>query len=302
MSKRRWLASAIGLAFGLACHRHPVDVVAWVDDAPITRAQVELELRFQGAPAALSVAAEEALQEIIDRRLMVAEAHRLGARINESDHESAIRLALGGSATPVFMAALEENKLRWQDWVDRIHEETLISDGVHRALRDKIQISGQDIKDYYWEHVTEFRRPARMRLRQIFTHRRRLIEQAQRELQLGDPFDEVARKHSASAEADAGGDLGLISARNLPKEIAQAVATLKPGKVSNIITTRWGWHLFLIEDNRPAFGYSLDQAAPQVRAELQRTLEQPLYQEWLANLRQRAKITRVTQGPPRPVS
>lgn len=303
MLKRRWHLSLLGL-LGLlgACTRQPVDALAWVDGSPITRAELELQLRFQGSPQPLSSVAEEALQDLIDRSLLIAGSKALGARISETDRESALRLALAGSDTQAFRASLEERGLSWEQWAVRVEQDALIADGVQRALRGKVEVSGQAIKDYYWEHVPEFRRPPQMKLRQIFTRSRRQAELAQRELQLGDPFEEVARKRSVGAEAAQGGDLGLMSERKLPKALMQAAAKLKPGQVSPILATAWGWHLLLLEEKRAAFGYSLEQAAPRARSELQRDLEQPLYQEWLASLRQRAKIVRVEQGPSRPAS
>jgi len=73
----------------------------------------------------------------------------------------------------------------------------------------------------------------------------------------GNSFEDIAKKYSEDRNTKAnGGSLGYITAL-LPNgfyELENAMYNLKVGEISDIIQTKLGYHLVLVEDRRPARG------------------------------------------------
>lgn len=84
------------------------------------------------------------------------------------------------------------------------------------------------------------------------------------QLQQGAPFPAVARQFSASPSAAAGGDVGWITAGEMPAEVDAALDQMRPGQLSRPIPVRDGVYIVYLRDRRAgasAVTVSLKQAA-----------------------------------------
>lgn len=84
------------------------------------------------------------------------------------------------------------------------------------------------------------------------------------QIQQGAPFPAVARQFSASATAATGGDVGWITAGEMPPEVDAALEQMRPGQLSRPIPTRDGVYIVYLRDRRAgasAITVSLKQAA-----------------------------------------
>jgi Parvulin-like peptidyl-prolyl isomerase len=64
-------------------------------------------------------------------------------------------------------------------------------------------------------------------------------------------FSEAAKKYSEDGSAESGGDLGWIVKGQSDPEFEKAAWNMKPGTLSGIIHTKFGYHLILVEDRQP---------------------------------------------------
>jgi peptidyl-prolyl cis-trans isomerase SurA len=84
------------------------------------------------------------------------------------------------------------------------------------------------------------------------------------QLQQGAPFAAVARQFSAASTAANGGDAGWLTTVELPAELRDAVADLRPGQLSRPIVAQTGVYIVFLRDKRSGAGeelVSLKQAA-----------------------------------------
>lgn len=70
------------------------------------------------------------------------------------------------------------------------------------------------------------------------------------QMQQGAPFSAVARQFSSSTSAGNGGEVGWISAGEMPPEVDQALDQLRPGQLSRPIQTQDGVYIIYLKDKR----------------------------------------------------
>jgi parvulin-like peptidyl-prolyl isomerase len=149
---------------------------------------------------------------------------------------------------------------------------------LEEQVRDKIQIQDESAKKYYDENKGRFQRPEAYRAQHIFLyHFPPTIEQttpadkleakkaelsAQAEKRIKEIYKEVkALKHDFAAlakkysqdegSAPSGGDLEFIYKGVFPPEFDAAAAKLKPGEVSPIVRTDYGYHIIKFNESKP---------------------------------------------------
>lgn len=83
----------------------------------------------------------------------------------------------------------------------------------------------------------------RIHVRHILLAQKYEAEDVQHLLENGKSFEETARKFSKCPSAAEGGDLGMVESRRFDADFAEAAEALKPGEVSDVVRTRFGYHL-----------------------------------------------------------
>jgi hypothetical protein len=132
------------------------------------------------------------------------------------------------------------------------------------------QISPTELELYYAQHQEEFRRPERVRLRQILVEEEWLAEQARKALEGGESFDSVSERLSEDPAAAVGGEQGELAREDLSPAFAEVVFALEPGEISPIVTAEYGYHIFQVTERLPEEVVPLDEAMDSIRGRLRR--------------------------------
>lgn len=112
---------------------------------------------------------------------------------------------------------------------------------------------------------------------------RRLEELAQR-IRNGVDFAEMAKVHSSDITSAKGGDLGWLSAGETVPEFERAMDALKPGELSGVVATPFGWHLIQVQE-RKKVDVTADQRKLNARQAVRERKIGIAYEEWLRQLR-----------------
>jgi len=167
-----------------------------------------------------------------------------------------------------------------------------------RYVRDVVSqpiVTDAELKKYYDEHPADFAIPEKVKVRHIIVvptdngPGRKTRAEAQEKIQaiaaelhqqnvfpagtdqqtiervVLKNFSEAAKKYSEDGAAASGGDLGWVGPNVLDPTFEQAAFILKKGVISGVVETRFGFHLILVEDRKPATTLSFDEAKPQIR-------------------------------------
>lgn len=109
------------------------------------------------------------------------------------------------------------------------------------------------------------------------------------ELKKGADFAELAKKKSKDPGASDGGDLGFFTKDQMVPEFSAVAFALEPGKISDPVKSQFGWHIIKVEEKRnrqaPAF--------EQVKAQIETYVTRKAQADYVAKLREAAKIERM---------
>ncbi|RME39378.1 MAG: hypothetical protein D6794_03950 [Deltaproteobacteria bacterium] len=230
------------------------------------------------------------LAQLIDRELILAEADRLDIRVTPAEVAELEQAESRDYNDAELNAWLKRQGLDRESWRRQLAEDLRIDKVIDRQVRARIQIDDQAVADWYRAHQEEFHRPEQVRARQIVVASRERGEEVLARLRRGEDFAEVARAFSLSPDAEQGGDLGWFARGRMPREFDQTVFSLARGQMSGLVQSPYGWHVFLLEDRRPARNLKLAEARAEIEARLRAEAEQAAFARWLERLRRKAHI------------
>jgi peptidyl-prolyl cis-trans isomerase D len=131
-------------------------------------------------------------------------------------------------------------------------------------FKDQVKVSDLEVKDYYEYNLEMFREPEKVRARHILfklapdaseaTEKkvREKAEKVLKEARKGKDFAALARKYSEGPSKKNGGDLGYFSKGQMVKSFEEAAFSMKKGEISDLIRTRFGYHIIKVEDIKKA--------------------------------------------------
>lgn len=230
------------------------------------------------------------LVQVIDRELALSQADRLAIRIKPAEHEKAIEEARQEYPVGTFETMLRERGTSLQEWGNELKKDLLMEKVVRQAVYAHLEVKAEEIQDYYDSNAKQFDRPDQVRARQIVVATEEEGQKVLGLLRQGEPFAGIAKKYSLSPDAEQGGDLGFFAKGEMPPEFESAVFGLAVGRLSDLVKSEYGYHVFFVEEKRKAAHLTLEEVRSEIREALLAEKKERAYQEWLRNLRSQAII------------
>ncbi len=148
---------------------------------------------------------------------------------------------------------------------------------------NKVTIDQPKIEEYYKNNSDTFKVPDQRHARHILlqagendspeVHQEKAAKAAEvlKLLKKGGDFIALARKYSDDPSKNNGGDLGFFPAGQMDPAFDEAVFALQPGAISDVVETRFGYHIIRLEEIKPAATRTLADATEQITRTLQRS-------------------------------
>ena len=252
-----FMALTLGLA--VAAPAQAQRIVAIVNDDAVTdrdvRQRLNLALFATGQRPSEEAAARlrpQVLRSLIDERLQLQEAERLGITVAEADIDAALdRIAANNNASrEQLLASIERADVDPGTFERQIRAQLAWRQVAQRRLLPRVVVSDVQIAQRLEEinaGQPEFR------LAEIFlpiydpADEQRVLRDAVRLREAiagGAEFGALARQFSAAPSAERGGELGWIPASSVPEQLQQLIRQLPDGGVSRPVRTQDGAYLF----------------------------------------------------------
>ncbi|MGO9611467.1 MAG: peptidylprolyl isomerase [Dissulfurispiraceae bacterium] len=237
------------------------------------------------------------LEVMIDMRLEVQEAAKIGIAANEEEVNKAIEsMKKKYSMTQeVFAQTLMKEGFSMAEYRKKLSEQIMINRLVDQEVRSKIVIGEADIDRYLLQHPVLTKDEEAYAVSLIFLKtgddKKKVEEQAAaifEKLKAGGDFSEIARQYSEDSNAKNGGDLGFIKKSEISKELLTVLSTMKAGDISQPFWSDKGMEILKLNEMR---AYKTPQ-------EVREAVRQKLYEEkfnvdiksWVKGLRERSYV------------
>lgn len=207
------------------------------------------------------------VKNFVEHNLLLQEARRRNIKVDEKKINAVTESFLSEAGTQdlkVYSGSFDTDANALSEILrEKFMVETLISD----IINSNIDIKEDEIKQEYVELYSQKEPSMKAHLFQIFTTDKQVAEKAMAELKRGLAFNEVAARYSEGPEKEDDGDLGFIIDTDYPEIFGEAFK-LKPGKISDIVKSEYGYHIFLVKEYSKPKKINYDDVKTQIHFSL----------------------------------
>lgn len=276
------------------------DEVATVNKEAITRDHFMNELRLAKRkyriqkndvlpPEQLILLKTNALNELIKLTMLLQEAKRQGITISEQEIRTQLERSREGYDNEGFRRTLEIEEISQEIWNKKQNTILLIKKLTERVLNSNINISEKRLLEYFNINREEFQKGEQVRALHIMVETEDEARRVLKKIRKGKSFSELAIDHSRGPEGKTGGDMGFFEAGQMPKGFDD-VFKLKINKVSGIIRTPFGYHIFKVVEKKPERNMSFKESKKQIHNKLLRKDQEEAFQKWVETIREKSEI------------
>ncbi|MHC1697889.1 MAG: peptidylprolyl isomerase [Geobacteraceae bacterium] len=290
----------------------PANVVAKVNGIPITREELDRATKFMLAQSQNKneLTAEQkknadtaVLEQLISAELLYQAGKKL--TIADIDSRVATQMKLGKGrfpSTAAYDKALKDSGLTEKELEEFARKEIYINNLIEQEIAAKITISDADAKKFYDENTDKFKQAESVQASHILIgvdpklsaeEKGKAKEKAEgllKRAKAGEDFAALAKDNSTCPSAPQGGNLGYFGKGQMVPEFEKAAFSLKPGEISNLVETKFGYHIIKVTDKKAAGTVSFDEAKKEIANYLKIQKIQQNISAHVEKLRKEAKI------------
>ena len=276
-------------------------IVAVVNTELVTAAEVEQRAeRMRAAmaqrggprPPVNDQLRQQALDSLIEERVLLTFARDSGVRVDDSEIDRAVQsIAVQNKLTlPQLRERVAAEGMDYARFRTTLRDQILLERVREREVGQRTRVTEAEIDKFLAERSAQGGRNSELNIAQILitvpegasaevvAQRQAMAEAALARVRGGEDFAAVAREVSEDANRARGGDMGLRPTSRLPDSFVAQVRDLQPGQVSpTLLRTGAGFHVLKLVERSDSSGVRITQTrarhillrpSPQLSAEL----------------------------------
>ncbi len=281
----------------------PVDaIVASVDGEPVTMRDLKAFSAAHGVPLPEDDSPEsvrtrrDALHGLLEDKVLEMELKTFAAAVDDRAIDRYIEKVRERShaSEAELRAELTQHGMTWAQYRKQVKLDLQKMEMIDHRVRQKINITPEQIKAYYDGHRQEFTvKDEQFELAQILVAvapdapadkraaARKKAEALRKQALAGEDFSDLARKNSDDESAAKGGELGTFGPDEILDQIKVAVAKLDSGQISEIVETSHGFHILKVEQHRRPGVRPLSELREEIRDRIEDAALQDGIKRWV---------------------
>jgi peptidyl-prolyl cis-trans isomerase C len=243
------------------------------------------------------------LEGLINVEVLYQEAQMQGPTVSDE----AINKQLGTvksrfPSEDEFKSSLSKMNLNEAELITQIKRALTVQQFIDKKFVQKVTVSDKETRAYYDANQAAFKQPEQAKASHILIKvgpqadepqkaaARKKIEEIQQKVKKGDDFAALAKEFSEGPSSAKGGDLGYFRKGQMMKPFEEAAFALKPGEVSDIVETSFGYHLIKLVGKKPESTIAYEDIKDKIQAYLKQKKVGEQVELYVADLRGKAKV------------
>lgn len=323
LSKRLFAVSALAVSLVSVAWPAPATPkpgddakVAVVNGSVITQADLDREMaavqkRLSSSgrtvdAAQLNDMRKDVLEGLINREILYQESKKHGIKVEEAavdERVNAVKRRFPdekGFGSALAAAGLSEASFR-----SMIGRDLAIQQFFTQQFIDKATVTDQETKTYYEEHPEAFKQPAQVRASHILikvdpqanesqkAEAKKKIQDIRKRIQKEGDFEALAKEYSDCPSGSNGGDLGFFGRGQMVGPFEEAAFALKPGEMSDVVETQFGYHLIRLKESKPEGTVAFQEVKDRVNNHLKQDKARRELASYVDGIKGKAKIERI---------
>jgi peptidyl-prolyl cis-trans isomerase C len=174
---------------------------------------------------------------------------------------------------------------------------------LQKEVISKIKVTEKDAKAYYDKNPDLFTSPEQVKARHILIQvpketsdedKKKLKEKAdevRKKVKAGEDFAKLAGDSSDDPGTKSkGGELGFFSKGSMVPAFEQAAFSLKPGEVSELVETEFGFHVIKVDEKKEAVSEPFETIKEKVTKQVLREKQEAKVTEFVEQALKKAKV------------
>jgi peptidyl-prolyl cis-trans isomerase SurA len=266
----------------------------------------ERQLRAQGATEIeIAKLRAEGLETMIEWRLIekVVRDTELYATDAEVDETIEAIASENGLTVEQLRRSVVTQDMSYEDYRAEIKRELERRKVVNALVASRVHVEESELEDLYRErhenqpeggtqvHLRQILVPAGEEVKRTLPQSCDLVRDLYKRIANGEPFEELARQHSAAAPQH-GGDIGWLHEESMADWMIELIEPLEAGHVTPVVELPFGCTIIKLVERREFEPISFEQAKPMLQMAVFEMKVAEEYRTWMEELREQTFIER----------
>jgi len=190
--------------------------------------------------------------------------------------------------------------------LEKLRQDARVDMSINKMMEAELSTlpgpSDAQAREFYDKNPDKFKQDAAVRASHILiavdekadaAAKKKALAEAQsvlKQARSGADFGALARKYSKDGSASEGGDLNFFPKGQMVPAFDEAAFKLKPGEISDIVTTQFGYHIIKVTDTRPPSVVPFAQVSDKIKEYLTQENKQQKAESLIEGFKHKAKI------------
>ncbi len=291
-------------------------IVAVINEDAITRSDLDAAVKkfgpeFRKEKGLSGIALrKEVLNFLIEDKLIETEIEKANIIIEPHEIDSHTDRILHSSRITMdqFKEELKKKGMSLAQYKLTIQKRLMRNKFISQKIGHKVSISERELKEYFEKHMDDFKSPTSIQLAQMtitftpqttpddFKHIEKLALSLARAAKSSNNFEALAKRYTKDKYPVQGGNLGVVSIKDLQPSMAQAVSHLGPGEVTPPVVSEKGIHILKVIDRAKTSAKDFSSVRDEVHNAVYNIKLQQSLKGYAKELRKKAHVEVLSLG------
>jgi peptidyl-prolyl cis-trans isomerase C len=285
-------------------------VIARVNGEDVKKEEFDRIIHTMEARAGQPIPAERrdeimrgAIDQLVVYTLLSQESRNRGIKIDDKEIDDKMgQLRAQFPTQDAFDKALKERGMT----IESLRKDARVDLSVTKLMEAETAAlpgpSDLEAKDFYTKNPDRFKQDESVRASHILIRvdekadaatrkkARAEIDACLKQAKAGSDFGKLAQQHSQDGSAAQGGDLNYFAKGQMVPAFDKVAFELKPGQISDVVTTQFGYHIIKVVDHKPGRVVPFEESSAQIKQFLTEQKKQQHSEAFIEGLKKKSKI------------